>query len=211
MLTGLLIVVPLWVTWIVFAYVLELLARFGNPLADWLARRFLTVDSHSIVFALIPWLQWTLAIAITVLGLYLLGTAASFVIGHRAIAWFHGTLARLPFVKTVYSAAKRFVDVMHVKPEEEQRVVLIDFPKPGMKAIGLITRIMVARDTGEELASVCVPTTLNPTSGCLLIVPRQKLIPTDMSFDEAMTFVLTLGIVGPDDFAERTADKRQSR
>src|SRR6476659_1476256 len=82
-LTGLLTVVPLWVTWIVFEFVLELLARFGSPAANWLARQFDSGGSAVSSVLLDPWFQWTLAIVITILGLYCLGLAASFVIGRR--------------------------------------------------------------------------------------------------------------------------------
>src|SRR5262245_1824821 len=105
-LTGLLTVVPLWVTWIVFEFVLELLARFGSPAANWLARQFDTEGSVVSAWLLDPWFQWTLAIVITILGLYCLGLAASFVIGRRIISWIDSTLERLPFVKKVYGATK---------------------------------------------------------------------------------------------------------
>ena len=197
-LTGLLTVVPLWVTWIVFEFVLELLARFGSPAALWLARQFDSGEYAVSAWLLDPWFQWTLAIVITVLGLYFLGLAASFVIGRRIISWIDSTLERLPFVKKVYGATKRLVDVMQVRPDQIQRVALIEFPMPGMKAVGLITRMMTDRDTGEPLAAVFVPTTPNPTSGYLLIVPMHKVGVTDLSIEEAMSFVITGGAVGPD-------------
>ena len=186
-LTGLLTVVPLWVTWIVFEFVLELLARFGSPAANWLARQFDTRGSVVSSWLLDPWFQWTLAIVITILGLYFLGLAASFVIGRRIISWIESTLERLPFIKKVYGASKRLVDIMNVRPDQTQRVALIEFPMPGMKAVGR-----------EQLAAVFVPTTPNPTSGYLEIVPMSKIVLTDLSFDEAMSFVITGGAVGPD-------------
>ena len=87
---------------------------------------------------------------------------------------------------------------MNVRPEQTQRVALIEFPTPGMKAVGLITRTLTDRDTGEQLAAVFIPTTPNPTSGYLEIVPMAKVVLTDLSFDEAMSFVITGGAVGPE-------------
>jgi uncharacterized membrane protein len=209
-LTGLLTVVPLWVTWIVFEFVLELLARFGSPAANWLARQFDTEGSVVSAWLLDPWFQWTLAIVITILGLYFLGLAASFVIGRKIISWIDSTLERLPFVKKVYGATKRLVDVMNVRPDQTQRVALIEFPMPGMKAVGLITRTMTDRDTGEQLAALFVPTTPNPTSGYLEILPMSKVVLTDLSFDEAMSFVITGGAVGPDRILFSGRERRDS-
>jgi uncharacterized membrane protein len=209
-LTGLLTVVPLWVTWIVFEFVLELLARFGSPAANWLARQFDTEGSVVSAWLLDPWFQWTLAIVITILGLYFLGLAASFVIGRKIINWVDSTLERLPFVKKVYGATKRLVEVMNVRPDQSQRVALIEFPMPGMKAVGLVTRTMTDRETGEQLAAVFVPTTPNPTSGYLEILPMSKVLLTDLSFDEAMSFVITGGAVGPDRILFSGKERRDS-
>jgi len=99
---------------------------------------------------------------------------------------------------------------MNVRPDQTQRVALIEFPMPGMKAVGLVTRTMTDRDTGEQLAAVFVPTTPNPTSGYLEIVPMSKLVLTDLSFDEAMSFVITGGAVGPDRILFSGKERRDS-
>jgi uncharacterized membrane protein len=76
-------------------------------------------------------------------------------------------------------------------------VVLIEFPHPGLKAIGLIMRTFADTNSGEELAAVYVPTTPNPTSGYLQIVPVKNLIPTDMTMDQAMAMILSGGVIAP--------------
>jgi uncharacterized membrane protein len=116
----------------------------------------------------------------------------------------------LPFVKKVYGATKRLVEVMNVRPDQSQRVALIEFPMPGMKAVGLVTRTMTDRETGEQLAAVFVPTTPNPTSGYLEILPMSKVLLTDLSFDEAMSFVITGGAVGPDRILFSGKERRDS-
>jgi uncharacterized membrane protein len=77
-------------------------------------------------------------------------------------------------------------------------VVLIEFPSPEMKTVGFVTRTMVDTNTGQELAAVYVPTTPNPTSGYLEIVPIEKLVSTSWSIDEAMSFIISGGAVAPD-------------
>jgi uncharacterized membrane protein len=84
------------------------------------------------------------------------------------------------------------------KPEGAQRVVLIDFPHQGMKAVGLVTRTLRDEATGREYAAVYVPTTPNPTSGYLEVVPVDRLTPTDWSLDQAMAFIISGGAIAPD-------------
>ena len=77
-------------------------------------------------------------------------------------------------------------------------MVLIDFPHTEMKSVGFVTRVMREHGTGRELAAVYVPTTPNPTSGYLEIVPVEKMTPTDWTVDQAMSFIISGGAVSPD-------------
>ncbi|NNF97094.1 MAG: DUF502 domain-containing protein, partial [Halobacteria archaeon] len=105
---------------------------------------------------------------------------------------------RIPVVQTVYGAVSKLIGVLKSKPENVQRVVLIAFPNPGMRTVGFVTKVMEDANTGQPLAAVYVPTTPNPTSGYMEIVPLEDLISTDWSMDEAMTFILSAGAVAPD-------------
>src|SRR5690606_12525242 len=87
---------------------------------------------------------------------------------------------------------------LQTKPDGTQRVVLIDFPHERMKAIGFVTRVLKEHGSGRELAAVYVPTTPNPTSGYLEIVPVERITPTDWSVDQAMSFIISGGAVSPD-------------
>jgi len=78
-------------------------------------------------------------------------------------------------------------------------VVLIDFPNRDMKVVGFVTRTLREEGTGRALAAVYVPTTPNPTSGYLEIVPVERLTPTQWTFDEAMAFIISGGAVAPDE------------
>jgi uncharacterized membrane protein len=84
------------------------------------------------------------------------------------------------------------------KPTGRQRVVLIDFPSPEMKAIGVVMRYLRDADSDEELAAVYVPTSPNPTSGYVEVVPVSSLTATDWTFDQAMGFVVTGGSSSPE-------------
>jgi uncharacterized membrane protein len=197
-LTGLITFVPLWVTWFVFDLVLGLFARLGRPTVAALAHGLGTGESALAQWLLNPWIQSALAVALTLAGFYALGLAAAHVAGKRLIDLAEGALERLPVVQTIYSATRRLIEVMQTKPEGLQRVVLVSFPSPQMKAVGFVTRTFRDEQTGRELAAVYVPTTPNPTSGYMEIIPVEDVVPTDWTVDEAMRFIVTAGASGPD-------------
>ncbi|KAG1532051.1 hypothetical protein G6F50_016372 [Rhizopus delemar] len=87
--------------------------------------------------------------------------------------------------------------MLQTEPGRTQRVVLIDFPHRDMKSVGLVTRVIKEHGTDRELAAVYVPTTPNPTSGYLEIVPVELLTPTDWTVDQAMSFIISGGAVAP--------------
>ncbi|MCP5242236.1 MAG: DUF502 domain-containing protein [Burkholderiales bacterium] len=197
-LIGALTVAPLWVTWLVFEFVLKMLAQMGEPLLKGLAR---AMRPHSDTIA--NWLldssfQQGVAALLTIAGLYGIGLLASFVIGKKVISLYEDILARLPLVQTIYGATKRFLNTLSQPPVAGRRVVLISFPSSEMKAIGFITKVLDDTETGEKLAAVYVPTSPNPTSGYIEIVPIKNIVMTDWSTEEAMTFVVTGGTNAPE-------------
>jgi len=198
LLAGLLTITPIVVVWLVFAFFLGVLSNAGHPLAAELADFI-----EERVPAATPWLsdpavQFVIAVIVALLMLYLIGAIASRVFGARIIQLMEALVSRIPLVDTIYTAAKKLVDVLRKKPEGAQRVVLIDFPLPGQKCLGFVMRTFPDSQTGEELASVYVPTAINPTAGFLQIVPVAKLIPTDIPTDQAMTMIISGGAVSPD-------------
>ncbi|MDZ7754629.1 MAG: DUF502 domain-containing protein [Gammaproteobacteria bacterium] len=197
LLSGVITVIPLWVTWVVFNFVFNQLSKFGTPWVRALSRN-IQEDSPALArWLLAPWLQDVLAAFLTLIALYLLGWAVTRVVGRRAFTLMEDTLGRLPLVTRVYGAAKKLVTVLQQEPEGVRRVVLIPFPTPEMKTVGFVTRTLKDATTGEELAAVYVPTTPNPTSGYLEIVPVRVLVATDWSAETAMNFIISGGAVAP--------------
>ena len=197
LITGLLTIVPLWLTWLVFKFIFSLLSTMGEPVVAALFAALSTLSPNSAAWLGQDWLKSIVAFVGTLLALYLLGLASSRVFGERLIAAFDGLIARIPLVHTIYGGAKKLMSMLSTKPAGTQRVVLIDFPSPELKSIGFVTRVFVD-SAGRELAAVYVPTTPNPTGGYLEIVPVERLIATDWSMDQAMAFILSGGAVGPD-------------
>jgi uncharacterized membrane protein len=93
---------------------------------------------------------------------------------------------------------KKLVGVLQTKPENVERVVLISFPTERMRTVGLVTRTLIDQHTGQQLAAVYVPTTPNPTSGYLEVVPVDDLVSTNWTIDEAMNFIISGGAIAPD-------------
>ena len=196
--TGLLTFLPLWVTWLVFKFVLGLLAGIGAPLVGALVAAAGGVSPGLGAALNRGWLLFVLALVLTLLALYLLGWLANRVIGQRLLETFDGLLARIPLVQTIYGGTKKLMAVLQQKPSGVQRVVLIDFPRQGMKVVGFVTRVMTEEGTGREMAAVYIPTTPNPTGGYLEVVPVDELTPTDWTMDQAMAFIISGGAVAPD-------------
>ncbi|MBT3010449.1 MAG: DUF502 domain-containing protein [Candidatus Thiodiazotropha sp. (ex Lucina pensylvanica)] len=197
LISGIITLIPLWVTWLVFKYIFNQLSKLGSPWTRMLSRSIQNEYPSIAQWLLEPWFQNTLAVFIMLLGLYLVGWLVSRVIGRKILFFFESTVQRLPVVQNVYGLVKKLISALEQKPENVQQVVLIEFPSSDMKTVGFVTRTMVDANSGKELAAVYVPTTPNPTSGYLEIVPLENLVSTDWSIDEAMSFIISGGAVAP--------------
>jgi uncharacterized membrane protein len=197
LLIGVFTAAPLWVTWLVFDFLLTLLSRLGSPWINALAaglRRVWPALADSLADS---GFQSLLAALVALALLYLLGWAASRVIGRRVLEAFESLVRRIPLVAAIYGGTKRFLSVVKDKPAGVQRVVLIPFPTPEMRAVGFVTRVLDDASSGRRIAAVYVPTSPNPTSGYIELVPLDHCTPTDWSMDEAMSFVITGGATAP--------------
>jgi uncharacterized membrane protein len=152
LLTGLLTFIPLWVTWLVFKFVLSLLAGIGAPMVSALLGALALVAPKAATALNAEWLVFIVALLITLGALYLLGFVANRVIGQRFINAFDGLLARIPVVQTIYGGTKKLMAVLQNKPSGVQRVVLVEFPRRGMKVVGFVTRVMAEDGSGREMA-----------------------------------------------------------
>jgi uncharacterized membrane protein len=191
-LAGLITIGPLFVTWLVFSFVLGNLARAGLPLVQMLGN---VVPGAWFEQA---WIQSILAVALTLVVLYVVGRITSLVVGRQAFNLFEAVLERLPFVAKVYTSVRQLLDTMMAKKETSQRVVLVDFPIEGQKSIGFLTRTLTDSITGRELAAVLLPNAINPTSAFLQVLPLERVTETDLTMEQAMSMLMTGGAVSPD-------------
>lgn len=196
LISGILTFIPLWITWWVFKTVLAALSYMGGPLAR---KTIEPLRDYPRLQALAEqgWFQSATAVLITLGFLLLLGWLANRVVGERLLALVEKFISGVPLIQQVYGSSKKLISALQEKPEGVQRVVLLEFPHDGMKTVGLVTRVLTEEGTGRSLAAVYVPTTPNPTSGYLEIVPVENLVDTHWSLDEAMSFVISGGAVAP--------------
>jgi uncharacterized membrane protein len=191
-LAGIITVGPLFVTYLIFSFVLSSLAKAGLPIVQLLGTVFPMGRFGS------PFLQSVLAIVLTLAVLYVVGRVTSLVVGREAFNLFESALEKLPFVAKVYTSVRQLIDTMMAKKPSSQRVVLVDFPIEGQKSIGFLTRTLTDSTTGEVLASVLLPNAINPTSAFLQVLPLSRVVETNLTMEQAMSMLMTGGAVGPD-------------
>ena len=121
--------------------------------------------------------------------------------GGQIVEGFENLVRRIPVIGAVYGGAKTFSEtVLTDKGKSFKQVVIVEFPRKGIFSVGFITSEEleeVQAKTAQDVVSVFVPTTPNPTTGFLVAIPRDEIVPLDMSVDEAFRMLLTLGVVVP--------------
>ena len=133
--------------------------------------------------------------AVLIISVYLVGIIAAHVLGRRLIGFGHRVLEEVPVVKNIYGTTRSAVELLSNNSDSRYSgVVLIDWPRPGIQSIGLVTSRMVDT-TGEEMLAVYIPTTPIPSSGFLVMVAAREVTHTEMSVDDAMKVVISGGIL----------------
>jgi uncharacterized membrane protein len=198
MLAGVLTIIPLWITWVVLSFLFKLLSSLGDPWARAVAASVARTSPGLSEILVHPWLQPILATILILIGLYVLGWVSTRVVGRQLVNAFENLIDRIPLVQKIYGSARKIIATLNQDNKKMDRVVLIEFPNKSMKTVGFVTKILHEKNSGQELAAVYVPTTPNPTSGYLEIIPTDSLINTDLTVEEAMTFIVSGGTVGPD-------------
>ena len=150
-------------------------------------------------------MYWYWSMVALLLAIFLIGTIgllARNYFGRKMIEWVDSALLRIPLLNKIYSATKQVNDAFSTANKSAFRTVaLVEFPHPGVYAIGFITSDQqeeVQAKTGIKVVCVFVPATPNPTSGFLLMVPEAKVIKLEMSVPDAIKYIISLGAILPD-------------
>jgi len=138
------------------------------------------------------------------------GVLAANFVGRAFMGGWESLMERIPIVRTIYSAAKKFSEVVFSETGQSfKKVLLIEYPRKGLYSLAFQTSTELGEvqgRTGEEVVCCFVPTTPNPTSGLIIIVPRKDLIELDMDVDEALKMIISLGVVVPTWRKDQTAE-----
>ena len=140
-------------------------------------------------------------IAIALVLITFVGWLSLSFLGKKFFELFNNILKKIPILRTIYSAIGQMTETFTKSDNNQKNVVLLEYPRKGIWAIGFATKEnegMLKNKIGQEIINVFVPTTPNPTSGFLLMVPRKDLIYLDVSFEQASKFIVSAGTTNID-------------
>jgi uncharacterized membrane protein len=195
-LTGLLILIPLFVTYALIAFLFNLFTNASAPLMSGLFR-LLDLNRYGWTEPLVPLINFLLSLAV----IFLLGLFGANFLGRRILEAVDALILRLPLVKSIYGAVKQMVDTFQGPRRGFQRVVLLQYPSRGLWSMGFVAserRDAMSLTSSPTLLTVCIPTTPNPTSGYLVMVRPEDVVDIDYTVEDAFKFIVSSGIVGRD-------------
>ncbi len=187
LMAGILIWLPLALTILIFLFLL----RFADQAL------LLVPARYKEWLPPVPGLGALLAVLI----LLLTGFLGANLLGQRMVRFYEKVLHRIPLVRSVYGAIKHFAEIVFSEEGTSfKKVLLIEFPRPGLYSICFLTSEdvrEVQQRTADDVVTVFMPTTPNPTTGFMMFVARKDTIELDMSVEEALKMVISLGVVVP--------------
>ena len=180
--TGIVVLVPIGIT----LYLIKFFVTMSSKLVPY------DLNPNNYLPIAIPGLEIILSIIfITFIG----GLSLSF-IGKKILQLFNDLLKKIPILRTIYSAIGQMAETLAPKRGNRKTVVLVEYPRKGSWAVGFATKENkgeISKKTNSKLVNVFIPTTPNPTSGFLLMFPKDEVIYLDMSFEEASKFIVSAG------------------
>jgi uncharacterized membrane protein len=190
LIAGLLVWLPVLVTVFVLQFLIALVDQ-----------TLLLLPENSQPEALLGFRIPGLGLLLAVIVLLATGLAATNLVGRELLRWWENLMKRIPLVRSLYSGTKTFTEtVFSDKGQAFQRVLLVEYPRKGIWTIAFQTAQQMQEPShrvGRDLVGIFVPTTPNPTSGFIIMIPREEVIFLEMSVEEAMRVILTLGVVTP--------------
>ena len=180
--TGIVVLVPIGITLYLTKFFIQISSKIIPN----------EINPNSYLPFAIPGIEILLSIIlITIIG----GLSLSF-IGKKVLQIFNDILKRIPILRTIYSAIGQMAETLAPNKTSRKSVVLIEYPRKGSWAVGFATKENkgeISKKTNKELINVFVPTTPNPTSGFLLMFPKDEVVYLDMTFEESSKFIVSSG------------------
>ena len=191
LLAGLVVWLPVLVTIGVLHFIVDLLDQTLSLLPNHYQPQYL-LGMH------IPGLGVVISISL----LLITGIIATNFVGQRLVSWGESLLARIPLVRSIYNAVKQIVNtVLSSNDDSFRKVLLVEYPRKGLWTIAFQTSAVnnaIKTQNDEEMVSIFVPTTPNPTSGFLMMMAKNEIMELDMSIEEALKFIISLGVMQAD-------------
>lgn len=197
-LAGLAIILPAVISVAVLIWLFGTVANITDTLLFFIPRSITHRDSGNGPFY---WYWSAAAFALTVALICAVGLVARYYVGKRVIALIDSALLRIPLLNKIYSTIKQVNDAFSSGTKTAFRtVVLIEFPRQGLYSIGFITSEQQGQQlkTAKRMVCVFVPTTPNPTSGFLVLMPEDEVTKLDMSVADGIKYIISLGSISPD-------------
>ena len=196
---GILVWLPLGITYILLRFLVGLMDRTLRLLPD-------PFQPQAWLGVPIP----GLGVILTIIVLLVTGLLAANFVGRKVVGGWESLMERIPVVRSVYSAAKNFAEIVFSDSGKAfKNVLLVEYPRKGLYTLTFQTASDVGEiqgRTGEDVVCCFVPTTPNPTSGFIIIVPKKDTIELDMEVDEAVKLIMSLGVVVPTWSKQQTAE-----
>jgi len=184
--TGIIVLIPLGFT----LYLTIFLISISSKLVPY------DINPNNYLPFSIPGLE----IIVSILFITLIGGLSLSFIGKKVLNFINDLLKKIPFLRTIYSAIGQMTETFTDRKKSKKSVVLVEYPRKGTWAVGFATKDNkgeITKKTNKKLVNVFVPTTPNPTSGFLLMFPKDEIIFLDMSFEEASKFIVSAGTSNP--------------
>ncbi|MBC8556029.1 MAG: DUF502 domain-containing protein [Candidatus Brocadiales bacterium] len=194
MIAGLLVVLPVFVTYFVIRFLFTMIGGILSPVVVRAVGFFGFSPNSKIDEFIIT----SVAFVLTFVALYFIGVVATNFLGKFVINFFEKIVNNVPIIKNVYTSSKKLLEIVSLPTTQSfKRVVIVEYPRVGMKAFAFVTGGVKTKG-GVELSSIFIPTTPNPTSGFLIYLPEQDIEETDLSIEEGMKLIVSGGILVPD-------------
>ena len=200
---GLLIWVPLGVTLLIVGFLVDLMDQTLLLLPE-------SIQPENLLGYRIPGLGLVLTAAVVLVT----GMIVTNLFGKQLITFGERMLRRIPVVRSIYGAVKQVTESMFSSGKSFRKVVLVEYPRKGMWSLAFQTgngADEINDKTGHEVTNVFIPTTPNPTSGFFLMVPRAEVIELDMSIDDGLKMLLSVGVVVPEKKKDKVIDQQARR
>lgn len=190
LLAGLVVWLPIIATVLILRFLIDLLDQTMSLLPE-------AYNPEKVLGINIP----GLGVILSIIVLFITGILATNLFGQKLVSMSEAILDRIPLVRSIYNATKQMIEaVVSTNSQAFRKVVLVEYPRKGLWSLAFQTGAAIKElgdKTNQEMLSIFIPTTPNPTSGFLMMVSKDEVIELEMSVDNALKFIISLGVMQP--------------